>query len=50
MIWCVEDDPSIREIMVYALNTTGLEAIGFADGQVFWDALRETHRTWFCWM
>ena len=42
MIWCVEDDPSIREIMVYALNTTGLDALGFEDGQVFWDALRET--------
>ena len=24
MIWCVEDDPSIREIIVYALNSTGL--------------------------
>ena len=35
MIWCVEDDPSIREIMVYALNSTGLEAYGFEDGQDF---------------
>ena len=41
MIWCVEDDPSIREIMVYALNSTGLEAYGFEDGQVFWDTLEE---------
>ena len=39
MIWCVEDDPSIREIEVYALNSTGLEARGFADGQEFWKAL-----------
>ena len=41
MIWCVEDDPSIREIMVYALNSTGLEAYGFEDGQIFWDILQE---------
>ncbi|MDO5546057.1 MAG: response regulator transcription factor [Eubacteriales bacterium] len=40
MIWCVEDDPSIREIEVYALNSTGLEARGFADGTEFWDALQ----------
>ena len=39
MIWCVEDDPSIREIEVYALNSTGLEARGFADGEEFWQAL-----------
>ena len=40
MIWCVEDDPSIREIEVYALNSTGLEASGFADGAEFWQALQ----------
>ena len=39
MIWGVEDDPSIREIEVYALNSTGLEARGFADGGEFWEAL-----------
>ena len=39
MIWCVEDDPSIREIEVYALNSTGLEARGFADSQEFWKAM-----------
>ena len=39
MIWCVEDDPSIREIEVYALNSTGLEARGFSEGAEFWEAL-----------
>ena len=39
MIWCVEDDPSIREIEVYALNSTGLEAKGFESGEAFWKAL-----------
>ena len=31
MIWCVEDDASIRDIEVYALNSTGFAAEGFAD-------------------
>ena len=43
MIWCVEDDASIRDIEVYALTSTGFEARGFADGDTFWNALqRET--------
>lgn len=25
MIWCVEDDASIRDIEVYALQSTGIE-------------------------
>ena len=40
MIWCVEDDASIRDIEVYALTSTGFEARGFADGDSFWDALQ----------
>ena len=40
MIWCVEDDPSIRDIEVYALSSTGFEARGFEDGDSFWDALQ----------
>lgn len=41
MIWCVEDDSSIRDIEVYALTSTGFEARGFEDGDSFWDALQE---------
>ena len=41
MIWCVEDDASIRDIEVYALNSTGLAAEGFADGAAFWQALQK---------
>lgn len=40
MIWCVEDDASIRDIEVYALTSTGFEARGFEDGVSFWDALQ----------
>ena len=39
MIWCVEDDESIRDIEVYALQSTGFEARGFADGEAFRSAL-----------
>ena len=41
MIWCVEDDSSIRDIEVYALTSTGFEAKGFEDGDAFWNALQE---------
>ena len=40
MIWCVEDDTSIRDIELYALRSTGMEARGFEDGPSFWDALQ----------
>ena len=30
MIWCVEDDASIRDIEVYALQSTGFDAKGNA--------------------
>ena len=39
MIWCVEDDASIRDIEVYALQSSGFEAAGFADGTAFWSAI-----------
>ena len=40
MIWCVEDDASIRDIEVYALQSTGFEAKGFEDGDSFLSALK----------
>ena len=39
MIWCVEDDASIRDIEIYALQSTGFEARGFEDGASFFKAL-----------
>lgn len=32
MIWCVEDDASIRDIEMYALRSAGFETRGFEDG------------------
>ena len=41
MIWCVEDDGSIRDIEVYALQSAGLAARGFGDGSSFWEAVQK---------
>lgn len=41
MIWCVEDDPGIREIQVYALRSTGMDARGFESGDLCWEALQK---------
>ena len=40
MIYCVEDDRNIRELLVYTLETTGFEAKGLADGNELWSALK----------
>lgn len=40
MIWCVEDDASIRDIEVYTLQSTGFEARGYEDGNSFWQELQ----------
>lgn len=41
MIYCVEDDNSIRDLMVYTLNASGFEAQGFEGVRCFWDAMRQ---------
>ena len=40
MIWCVEDDSSIRDIVIYTLLSTGFEAKGFEDGETVCEALK----------
>ena len=42
MIWCVEDDTSIRDIEIYALKSTGFDARGFEDGASFLEALKSS--------
>ena len=39
MIYCVEDEVSIRELMLYALRASGFQAEGFADGVSLFAAL-----------
>lgn len=41
MIYLVEDDSSIRELIVYTLNSTGLESMGFEKPSDFWKALEK---------
>ena len=40
MIWCVDDDNTIRDIEVYTLEQTGFKARGFADGISMLEALK----------
>lgn len=39
MIYCVEDERNIRELITYTLESTGFEACGFCDGNDFFEAL-----------
>lgn len=41
MIYLVEDDDSIRELVLYTLHTTGFEAGGFQNAADFWQALEK---------
>ena len=36
MIYCVEDDDSIRELMLYTLKAAGFQGKGFEDAVPFW--------------
>lgn len=39
MIFCVEDDISSRELMIYTLNSAGFDAKGFPESTEFWKAI-----------
>ena len=39
MIYILEDDASIRKLVVYTLNSQGLEARGFERPSLFWEAM-----------
>ena len=41
MIYLVEDDDSIRELVIYTLRSTGMEAKGFGLPSAFWRAMAE---------
>ncbi len=41
MIYCVEDDRGIRELMTYTLNASGIKAVGFKDGEELDEALKK---------
>ena len=41
MIYFLEDDNSIRELVVYTMNSTGFEAVGFSKPSEFWAAMEK---------
>ena len=41
MIYVLEDDESIRELIIYTLNGQSMEARGFAAPSEFWAAMSE---------
>ena len=41
LIYCVEDDASIRELISYATQSAGYETRGFESGEAFWRAVEE---------
>lgn len=40
MIYCVEDDAGIRDLMIYTLNVSGFNAQGFKDASELYGALK----------
>lgn len=40
MIYCVEDDSNIRDLMLYALQAAGFDAAGFEESAPFWEAVK----------
>lgn len=41
MIFCVEDDAGIRDLMIYTLNASGFRAVGFENAREFYAALAD---------
>ena len=41
MVYCVEDENAIRDLMVYTLKASGFEAQGFKKADDFWAAMKE---------
>lgn len=42
MIFCVEDDAGIRDLMIYTLNASGFRAVGFENARELYAALADT--------
>lgn len=42
MIYLLEDDDSIRDFVIYTLNSQGMEARGFDRPSGFWEGMEQT--------
>lgn len=50
LIYCVEDDESIRELVSYALRGQGYKAGGFGEAAELYEALQKMCRISFFWI
>lgn len=41
LIYLVEDEAGIRELVIYTLENTGFKAQGFESGKAFWEAMKK---------
>lgn len=48
MIFCVEDDSNIRELVVYTLESTGFKAVALKKENLFWKLWRLRRQSLFC--
>jgi two-component system alkaline phosphatase synthesis response regulator PhoP len=44
VIFCVEDDDSIRELMTYTLGASGYETVGCENAGAFWEAMKKKEK------
>ena len=50
MIWCVEDDASIRDIEIYALKSAGYQAARIRGRNLLLGGCaKRKSRNWWCW-
>lgn len=50
MIYCLEDERNIRELIVYTLESSGFHAAGFSNGTDFLPQLLRKYRIWYYWI
>ena len=50
MIYILEDDNSIRELVVYSLKSSGMEVMGFERPSEFWEQIKKRNRRCFFWI
>ena len=43
MIYILEDDNSIRELVVYSLKSSGMEVMGFERPSEFWEQMKKAY-------
>ena len=50
LIYCVEDDEGIRDLITYAVKSAGFEAEGFESASDFENDLASVCRQWCFWI